>query len=303
MAENINPNGRRVMVTGGPGFAGPGIIARLMADGYSVTSVDLNLWPDAPCRHMQGDLRDLGQCVELFAGYDTVVHLAAVRQGGVQPQSRTFETNFMTTFNVFRAASMVGVRRVVWASTCGLMGSPFGDIRDVWWASGAVSGERKAIPRRLPFVESDEPNPMTTYHLSKVMGERLARQPQIWGKTSFVALRYGNMSYVPMYQDFAKAWQNPQARSYHLWNYVDMRDAAQVCSRAIAADVEGAREYFITAEDTFMDRPSRELIKTYFPETEISPDLAEYGTLFSIEKAKRELGYKPEYTWRKVMNG
>ena len=84
---------------------------------------------------MQADLLELGQVIELVGGYDTVVHLAGVRMGGVQPQTRTFETNFNTTYNVFRAASLMGVRRVVWSSTCGLMGSPFGDIRDVWWAA------------------------------------------------------------------------------------------------------------------------------------------------------------------------
>jgi nucleoside-diphosphate-sugar epimerase len=297
----MNPTQRRVMVTGGPGFAGPGIIARLIETGYSVTSVDLQLWPEAPCHHMQADLRDLGQAIELFGGYDTVVHLAAVRMGGVQPQTRTFETNFNTTYNVFRAASLMGVRRVVWASTCGLMGSPFGDIKDVWWAAGAVSGEGRAVPKRLPFVETDPPHPMTSYHLSKVTLEQLARNPQIWGKTSFVALRYGNMSYEPMYAAFEKAWTEPKLRSYHLWNYVDMRDAAEVCALAIEAKVEGAQEYFITAADTFMPQPSRELIKSFFPETVISNDLAEHGTLFSIEKARRELGYQPRYSWREVM--
>jgi nucleoside-diphosphate-sugar epimerase len=289
------------MVTGGPGFAGRGIIAHLLEQGYGVTSVDLELWPDAPCHHMQVDLRELGQVIEAVQGYDTILHLAAVRMGGVQPQTRTFENNFNTTFNVFRAASLMGVRRVVWASTCGLMGSPFGDISNVWWAAGAVSGEGRAVPKRLPFVETDPPNPMTTYHLSKVMLEQLARNPQIWGKTSLIALRYGNMSYESMYAAFEKAWAEPKLRSYHLWNYVDMRDAAEVARLAIEAKVEGAEEYFITAEDTFMNRPSRQLIEEFFPETEIAPSLAEYGTLFSIEKAKRELGYQPQYSWREVM--
>src|SRR5262245_57867477 len=118
---------RRVIVTGGAGFAGPGIIAGLLEHGCAVTSVDLQLWPDAPCRHMQADLRNLGQVTELFTGYDSVVHLAAVRHGRAMPPAISFETNLFTTFNVFRAASIAGMRRVVWASTTGLMGSPFGD--------------------------------------------------------------------------------------------------------------------------------------------------------------------------------
>jgi nucleoside-diphosphate-sugar epimerase len=282
-----NPATRRVIVTGGAGFAGPGIIEHLLECGYAVTSVDLRAWPDASCRHMQADLRALGQVIELLSGYDTVVHLAAVRRGGAMAPGATFETNLMTTFNVFRAAAMTGVRRVVWASTTGLMGSPF--------------GSEKSVPRRLPFTERDQPNAISTYHLSKVMAERLAHQPQIWGETSFVALRFGTMCYVPMYAEMAQTWANPRARADHLWNYVDMRDAAQACAKAIEADVSGAREYFVTAADTFANYPSRELLKTHFPQTNVAPEIAEYGSMFSIASAARELGYQPQHSWRDVL--
>jgi nucleoside-diphosphate-sugar epimerase len=299
MTDARNRVSGRVIVTGGAGFAGPGIITHLMEQGYSVTSVDLQLWPDAPCRHMQADLRDLGQTLELFGGYDAVVHLAAVRHGRAMPPAISFETNFLTTFNVFRAASLAGVRRVVWASTTGLMGSPFGD--NVPWASSTSRSTARSVPKRVPFVESDAPFPSTMYQLSKVLAERLADQPQIWGATSIVTLRFGTMCYVPMYADMARTWADPKTRADHLWNYVDMRDAAQICARAIAAEVTGAREYFVTAEDTFASRPSRELLQTYFPETEIAPDIAEYGSMFSIVRAKQELGYRPQHSWRDVL--
>lgn len=192
------------------------------------------------------------------------------------------------------------MRRVVWASTTGLMGSPFGD--NVPWASSASRSSAKSVPKRLPFVESDEPFPSTMYQLSKVMAERLAHQPQIWGRTSIVALRFGTMCYVPMYFDMQKTWADPEARADHLWNYVDMRDAAQICVQAIEADASGAQEYFVTAADTFASRPSRELIARYFPTTEIAPGIAEFGSMFSIAKARRDLGYQPRHSWRDVLD-
>src|SRR5262245_4527297 len=98
MAADSRPKRRRI-VTGGAGFAGPGIIAHLLEQGHDVTSVDLRAWPDAPCRHMQADLRELGQAIELFSGHDAIVHLAAVRRGGAMAPGATFEINFVTTFN------------------------------------------------------------------------------------------------------------------------------------------------------------------------------------------------------------
>jgi nucleoside-diphosphate-sugar epimerase len=104
-----------------------------------------------------------------------------------------------------------------------------------------------------------------------------------------------------MYEEFRHSWKHPEARYFHLWNYVDIRDAATVCRQAIEAKVEGAQEYFITAADTFMNVPSRDLVKQYFPETLVNNELAEYGTLLSIDKARHELGYDPKYSWRTVM--
>lgn len=294
--------GRRVLVTGSAGFAAPGIIKELLEAGYWVTTSDRELDPNSPSRHIVADLCNFGEVTELVEGFDTIVHLAATRMAGVRPASATFENNMISTYNIFRAASMMGVRRVIWASSCGIMGSPMGDISETGWASGVLREEARALPTNLPYVEEDDPRPMTTYHTSKVMCEWLAKQTQLWGTdTTFVSLRYGNMCYPEMYEEFRYSWAHPEARFYHLWNYVDMRDAAQACRLAIEADIKGAQEYFITAEDTFMNVPSRDLVKQYFPGATVNNELEEYGTLLSIDKARRELGYAPKYSWRNVM--
>lgn len=294
--------GRRILVTGAAGFAAPGIMKPLIEAGYWVTTTDRELCPDSPGRHIQADLCNFGEVVELVEGFDTIVHLAATRMAGVNTAATTFHNNMTSTFNIFRAASMMGVRRVIWASSCGIMGSPMGDLNDTGWASGVLQDDARAWPAKLPYTEDDEPLPMTTYHTSKVMCEWLARQTRLWGtRTSFISLRYGNMCYPEMYEDFRYSWEHPEARYFHLWNYVDMRDAAQACQKAVEADVEGAREYFITAADTFMNVPSRELVARYFPEAVVGNDLEEYGTLLSIDRARAELGYAPQYSWRNVM--
>ena len=47
-----------------------------------------------------------------------------------------------------------------------------------------------------------------------------------------------------------------------------------------------------------MRRSSRTLMTEAFPEAPITGQLGEFDTLLSIGKARRVLGYKPQYSWR-----
>jgi len=47
-----------------------------------------------------------------------------------------------------------------------------------------------------------------------------------------------------------------------------------------------------------MNIPSRDIVSAVFPETEIREGLDEYGSLMSIEKARRLIGFNPEFSWR-----
>ncbi|NJK32999.1 MAG: NAD-dependent epimerase/dehydratase family protein, partial [Deltaproteobacteria bacterium] len=59
------------------------------------------------------------------AGFDAVVHLAANPSPQGWTEERMFRHNTTTTYNVFRAATMLGMRRVVWASSETTLGLPF----------------------------------------------------------------------------------------------------------------------------------------------------------------------------------
>jgi nucleoside-diphosphate-sugar epimerase len=103
------------------------------------------------------------------------------------------------------------------------------------------------------------------------------------------------------YEQFPSFWDDITKRKFNLWSYVDARDVAQSCRRALEADIEGARHYVIAAADTVMNRPSADLLAEYFPEVPVRKDLEEFETLLSIDRAKAELGYKPRHSWRDVM--
>jgi len=64
--------------------------------------------------------------------------------------------------------------------------------------------------------------------------------------------------------------------------------------------VAGAEAFIIAAADTVMRRPSRELMAEVFPGVPVEGELAEHGTLLGIGKARRLLGYDPEFTWRSL---
>ncbi len=58
--------------------------------------------------------------------------------------------------------------------------------------------------------------------------------------------------------------------------------------------------FIIAARDTVMRTPSRELMDEVFPGVPVAPELEEHGTLLSIEKARRVLGYEAQFSWREL---
>ncbi|WP_405431850.1 hypothetical protein [Micromonospora sp. NBC_00617] len=47
-----------------------------------------------------------------------------------------------------------------------------------------------------------------------------------------------------------------------------------------------------------MTSSSASLMAEVYPGVEIRKDLGEHGTLLSIDKARRVLGYEPRHSWR-----
>ena len=87
-------------------------------------------------------------------------------------------------------------------------------------------------------------------------------------------------------------------RKWNLWSYVDGRDGAQAVVKALEANRPGFDHFLIAAADTVMSRPNAELVAEVFPGTEVTRDLGRNDTLFSIDKARRLLGYEPRHSWR-----
>src|SRR4051812_6096845 len=108
---------KHIVVTGGAGKAGRAVVRDLVEHGEEVVSVDRDRASDLPCEQLVADLADYGQAVEALRGARAVVHLAAIPAPGLQTDETTFRINTTSTYNVFSAAPLLGLERVVWASS------------------------------------------------------------------------------------------------------------------------------------------------------------------------------------------
>jgi len=278
---------QRVCVTGASGKAGRAVVADLREHGYDVLATDAVVSrEDRDEGMLRADLTDYGQAVEALsqAGADAVVHLANIPAPGLSTPAVTFNSNITMNFNVFQAAAALKLDRVVWASSETTLGLPF-----------------DTPPRYAPVDEDHYPVPTSTYALSKVASETVAGHIAQWSGLPFIALRFSNIMAPEDYQRFAEFQDDPHARKWNLWGYIDQRDVALSCRLALEADagaVTGNPAFIIAAADTVMNRPSAELLAEVFPGVRLTRDVGESGTLLAIDRAREVLGFHPEHSWR-----
>lgn len=170
----------RVIVTGGAGFIGSHIVDALLADGHQVAILDdlssgsRNNLPDN-VELFQTDVRNLAEVKAVFEKFrpDAVCHQAAqisvsrsVREPGFDA-----EVNIIGLIHVCTAAAEVGSRRIVFASSGGVL---YGDVT-------------------TPAPEEIPAHPVSPYGISKWTGEKYLEFFQRERGLSAVALRYANI--------------------------------------------------------------------------------------------------------------
>jgi nucleoside-diphosphate-sugar epimerase len=276
-----------VVVTGGSGKAGRAVVGELVGHGYEVLSVDTVRSGAVACEQRQADLTDFGETVEALRGAEAVVHLAAIPAPGLRPDELTFRANTTSTYNVMSAAPLLGLTRVVWASSETILGLPF----------------EREHPAYAPMDEEHPPLPESSYALSKLVSEEMARQFSRWTGLPYIGLRFSNIMEPEDYERFPSFWGDAHLRKWNLWGYVDARDVAQSCRLALEAGVSGAEVFIVAAADTVMNRPSRDLLAEVFPDVALRGSVDDHGTLLSTEKARRLLGYEPRFSWRDHVAG
>lgn len=170
----------KYVVTGGAGFIGSALVRTLLPHG-SVAVVD-NLLTGRACNldeirkeidFHNADIRHLASITPLIEGADTIFHLAAIPSvpRSIDDPLLSHEVNIDGTFNVFRAATLAGVRRIVYA------------------ASSSAYGDTPTLPK----TESMSPMPKSPYAVQKLVGEYYASVFHSCFGIETVALRFFNV--------------------------------------------------------------------------------------------------------------
>lgn len=297
------------LVTGGAGFIGSNLCEAITDMGYTVRCLDdlstgkqenVDFLLDRPnYTFIKGDIRDLDTCMEACKGVDYVLNQAA---WGSVPRSIAMpllyeEINIRGTLNMMEAARQNGVKKFVYAS------------------SSSVYGDHPVLPK----VEGQEGNLLSPYALTKRVDEEYGKlYYKLYGLETY-GLRYFNVfgrrqdphgAYAAVIPKFLKQLMdgevptiNGDGKQSRDFTYID--NVIEANLKACLAPSEaagnafniayGGREYLI---DIYYD-----LCKALDLQVEpnFGPDRA--GDIkhsnADISKARKLLGYDPEYDFEK----
>ncbi len=292
----------RIFFTGGSGKAGKHVVSHLAEQGHHVTNADL-----VPLRHpavadLRVDLTDPGEVYSAMAGlarmeelelaqqpaYDAVVHFAAVPAILLTSDAKTYATNVLSTYNVLEAATRLGVRKIVFASSETTYGICF------------AQGERR--PQYLPVDEEHPTVPEDSYAMSKVAGEVTARSFQARTGADVYGLRINNVIEPHEYAEkFPGFLADPSLRRRNIFAYIDTRDLGQLVQRCLDVDGLGYEVFNVANADLSVAATTQEIRDRFYDGVTLRREMGPSETFYSIDKARELLGYAPQHSWRDVL--
>jgi len=276
----------KVGVTGASGKVGKYVVAELLEHGYDVRAITPEAGVHSSVEQVQADVTRLEEVRKALEGCDAVIHLAAIPSPHGGTESQVIQTNVLGTYHVLLAAGECGISRAAAASSdC---------------AFGITYSFRDTRPLYLPVDEDHPVSPDNSYGLSKVMAERAAEGIAKRFGMTIASLRITFVVEPHEYarRGFRQMTQNPLEGPWNLWSYLDVRDCARAFRLAIEAPFEGHEVFCIAAEHQRTVLSSRQLAEQYYPDADWRMSWNGFESLMSSAKARRILGFKPEYNWR-----
>ena len=224
----------RILVTGPGGRLGPHVLPTLR-EHFEVVLLDKRPLPNEPDTIVT-DLQDRNVLVEAMRDCHAVLHLAA--QADEAPfVEQLVEPNVIGAYNVFEAARLAGVKRIVFASTIQTVGN---------------NQER-------PVETTDLARPITTYAATKLFGEALGRYYHDTHGLEVVAVRIG------WFQPYDSPLLRENQRCRERW--LSPRDAANIFVTALSKPGIGYAIVFATSitQAEVISRKSMREILDYTP--------------------------------------
>lgn len=307
----------KILVTGGAGFIGSNLTEYFLEQGHQVRVLDnfatghienllplFQRFPDT-FELQVGDIREMSDCQKSLEGMEYVLHEAAL---GSVPRSvkdpiTTNEVNIGGFLNMLVAARDAGIKRFVFA------------------ASSSTYGDSASLPK----VEDVIGRPLSPYAITKYVDELYA---DVFARTygiEYIGLRYFNVfgrrqdpngAYAAVIPLFVKKLMNHEAPNINGdgeysrdFTYID--NVIQMNMLALTTDnKEALNQIYNTA---FGERTTLNQLVAYLKEflgeldeaiKEIEPthgpnrvgDIPH--SLASVDKARRLLGYDPQFSMR-----
>ena len=310
--------GTRFLVTGGAGFIGSNLCEAILNLGYEVRCLDdlstgkrenVDIFIDRPgYEFTEGDIKDLDTCMRACDGVDYVLNQAA---WGSVPRSIEMPlfycaNNITGTLNMLEAARQNGVKKFIYAS------------------SSSVYGDEPNLPK----TEGREGNLLSPYAVSKCADEEWAKQyTRHYGLDTY-GLRYFNVfgrrqdpngAYAAVIPKFIKQLLNGetptingdgrQSRDFtYIENVIEANLKACLAPHEAAGEAYniayGGREYLIDIYYGLVDAlgvtdaDGKRLDPHFGPER--AGDIKHSNA--DISKAKKNLGYDPEWSFERGIN-
>ncbi|MFW5870863.1 MAG: NAD-dependent epimerase/dehydratase family protein [Verrucomicrobiota bacterium] len=306
----------KILVTGGTGFTGKALVKRLLDEGHEVTALDykeglkteeLRKW-GATVRI--GTVTNKAVVDECMKDIDIVHHLAAAFRELDVPESHYDEVNVEGTRNVLKSAAENNVKRFIYCSTCGVHGNVDNPPGDEEAPIQPADYYQKTKYMAEPIVKEYHKNglPSVILRPAAIYGpgdpERFAMIFKKVSSGSFPMFGDGKTYYHPLYIDnlidaFMLAMQEGKGdgEAYLIADeeYVEIEDLVKRTARAMGKEIS-IKHYpvwpLIVAGHVCEKVCSPlKITPPIFPRR---VDWFRQNRAFKIDKAKRDLGYKPE---------
>lgn len=297
------------LVTGGAGFIGSNLCEAILEMGYKVRCLDnfstgkrenVDLFINNPkYEFIEGDITDFDICMKSCIGIDYVLNQAAwgsVPRSIEMPQYYE-KVNILGTLNMLEAARRNNIKKFVYASSS----SVYGDSQE------------------LPKIEGEEGGLLSPYALTKRVNEEYAKLYKKLYDLDTYGLRYFNVfgkrqdpngEYAAVIPKFIKLLLNDEAPIINgdgkqSRDFTFIENVIEANLKACLARSEvggqafniayGGREYLIDIYYILCNALGKQIEPDFGPER--AGDIKHSNA--SIEKAKKELGYNPEYSFEK----
>lgn len=306
------PSDSLFLVTGGAGFIGSNLCEAILNMGYRVRCLDdlstgkmsnVDMFIDNPrYEFIKGDIKDFDVCLKACEGVDYVLNQAA---WGSVPRSIEMPlfycaNNITGTLNMLEAARQQNVKKFVYAS------------------SSSVYGDEPNLPK----TEGVEGNLLSPYALTKRCDEEWAKQYTMHYGLDTYGMRYFNVFgrrqdpngvYAAVIPKFIKQLLNDeqptingdgkQSRDFtYIENVIEANLKACLATHEAAGQAYniayGGREYLIDIYFTLAKALGKNIQPNFGPDRR--GDIKHSNA--NIQKAKRLLGYDPEYDFARGLN-